>query len=383
MDQTDEIGRPDEIEGKDRTDGIDEIDETDQCAPRGRLRAVSAEGFLAMKEAMLYEKRSASEVRCLLCNHRCLIEDGKSGVCRVRLNRGGTLYSLVYGKVVAENIDPIEKKPLFHVRPGTSSYSIATCGCNFRCLHCQNHEISQMPREAQRIVGFDLAPEEAVKRALGAGCSSISYTYTEPTIYFEYALDVAKLAREKGLLNVFVTNGYMTQEALAAFHPFLDAANVDLKAATDEFYRRICGARVEPVRESIRAMRRLGIWVEVTTLIIPGLNDDPEGLREIARFLLSVGPEVPWHVSAFHPTYRLTDRPRTPVDTLRRAREIGLKEGLRFVYSGNVPGEEGENTSCPACGEGLIRRFGFRVLENRIRQGRCPECGTAVEGLGL
>lgn len=344
---------------------------------------LTAEEQFAMREAMLYDRRPEKDVQCRLCNHRCHIGDGKTGVCHVRINRGGTLYTLVYGKVVAENIDPIEKKPLFHVQPGSASYSIATCGCNFRCLHCQNHEISQMPRDNGRVAGFDLAPDEAVRRALGAGCSSISYTYTEPTIYFEYALDVARLARQRGLLNVFVTNGYMTQEALDAFHPFLDAANVDLKAATDDFYKRICGARVEPVRESIRAMRRLGVWVEVTTLIIPGLNDDQEGLREIARFLVSVGPEIPWHVSAFHPTYRLTDRPRTPVETLRKAREIGLREGLRFVYSGNVPGDEGENTTCPGCGKRVVRRFGFRVLENRIRNGHCPECGTTVEGLGL
>ncbi len=336
-----------------------------------------------MKEALLYEKRPDNKVQCYLCNHRCLIKEGKSGICQVRVNREGTLYSLVYGRAVAENVDPIEKKPLFHVLPGSSSYSIATCGCNFRCLHCQNHEISQMPRDGGRIAGWDLQASEAVTRAMESGCRSISYTYTEPTIYFEYALDIARLAREKGIFNVFVTNGYMTEEALEAFHPFLDAANVDLKAATDDFYKRICGARIEPVKASIRKMREMGVWVEVTTLLIPGLNDDPDGLREIARFLLSVGPEVPWHVSGFHPTYRLTDRTRTPVQTLRMAREIGLQEGLRYVYSGNVPGDDGENSQCPGCGERLIRRFGFRILENRLRGGACPRCEEKMEGIGL
>lgn len=335
-----------------------------------------------MKEALLYERLTDNKVQCNLCNHRCVIGEGKKGLCQVRVNQAGTLYSLVYGRLVAENVDPIEKKPLFHVQPGSRSYSIATCGCNFRCLHCQNHEISQMPRDESRIIGWEVPPEDVVRKAKASGSSSISYTYTEPTIYLEYALDVARLAREEGLLNVFVTNGYMTPEALDAFHPYLDAANVDLKAATDEFYKKICGARIEPVKESIRKMVSLGVWVEVTTLIIPGLNDDPQGLREIARFLLSISPDIPWHVSAFHPMYRLMDRPRTSASTLRRARELGLSEGLKYVYCGNIPGE-GEDTICPDCGTMLIQRIGFRVLENKLKDGHCPKCGSTIKGLGL
>jgi pyruvate formate lyase activating enzyme len=334
-----------------------------------------------MKEALLYEKRPESQVRCGLCSHRCLIAEGKVGQCGVRINRQGSLFSQVYGQLVAENIDPIEKKPLFHVLPGSRSFSIATCGCNFRCLHCQNHEISQMPRDRGVIAGREISPKQVVRRALEAHCRSISYTYTEPTVYMEYALDVARLAREHGLLNVFVTNGYMTEEALDAFHPLLDAANVDLKAATDDFYRRICGARIEPVKASIRKMRELGVWVEVTTLLIPGLNDDPEGLREVARFVRSVGSEIPWHVSAFHPTYRLLDRPPTPLESLQLARKIGMEERLLYVYSGNVPGDEGENTHCPGCGMRLLRRVGFQVVENLLRDGQCPQCGSPIQGI--
>ena len=334
-----------------------------------------------MKEALLWEKKSDNKVQCLLCNHTCLIKEGKRGVCDVRQNEGGTLYTLVYGKTVAQNADPIEKKPLFHVLPASRSFSIAACGCNFRCLHCQNHEISQMPREKGAILGSDLKPAKVVQRAVESGCSSIAYTYTEPTVYFEYALDTAKIAREKGLLNVFVTNGYMTEKALDTFHPYLDAANVDLKAADDEFYKPVCGAKVDPVKDSIRKIRSLGIWAEVTTLIIPGLNDDPEGLREIARFIVSVGPEIPWHVSAFHPTFRMLDRPPTPVSALRTARDIGLEEGLRHVYTGNIPGEDAENTYCHHCGEKLIARIGYRIRKNRIENGRCPKCSTPIEGI--
>jgi len=338
---------------------------------------------LAMKEAMLYEKRSGDKVFCHLCNHHCVIGEGKAGICQVRVNRKGVLYSMVYGRAVAENVDPIEKKPVFHVFPGTRSFSIATCGCNFRCLHCQNHEISQMPREDSRIAGWELQPKEAVQRAVSHGCKSISYTYTEPTIFFEYALDTARIAHENGLLNIFVTNGFMTEKALETFHPYLDAANVDLKAGKDSFYKRICGARIEPVKASIRKMRQLGVWVEITTLIIPQLNDDAEELRKIAQFILSLGPDVPWHVSAFYPTYNLRDRPPTAIKALQEAREIGLEVGLHYVYSGNVPGDEGESTYCPSCEEKVIERYGYRILSNRVQDGRCSKCGTLIHGMGI
>lgn len=333
-----------------------------------------------MQEAMFYEALSGGSVLCRLCPHRCRIKEGKRGACGVRENRGGRLITLVHSRVVATNIDPIEKKPLFHFYPGTLSFSIATVGCNLHCLHCQNAEISQMPFDRGRIVGRDLRPEEAVSMALEGRCRSISYTYTEPTVYFEYAYDTARKAVQEGLANVFVTNGYTEAEPLTAIHPWLHAANLDLKSFSDAFYRRVCKARLAPVLDTLKRMRSLGIWVEVTTLLIPGLNDDEGELRDIARFLRGLGEDVPWHVSAFHPTYKMTDRPRTPVKTLQRAWEIGREEGLLFVYTGNVPGDQGENTICPDCGTCLIRRYGFQVLSMELEDGKCHRCKREIPG---
>ena len=337
-----------------------------------------------MKEAMFYQKLPGDKVHCGLCRFRCLVADGKRGICGVRENRGGILYTLVYGKAVAEHVDPIEKKPLFHVQPGSTSYSVATVGCNFRCLHCQNSTISQPVAEGFRITGVNLAPEEIVRKAVAAGCSSISYTYTEPTIFYEYAFDTAVLAREAGLKNVFVTNGYITPEALAHIRPYLDAANIDLKGYSESFYREVVHAMLGEVLDSIVEYKRLGIWIELTTLIIPDYNDSDAELTGIARFIADkVGVETPWHVTQFYPTYKLTAPPRAPVATIRRARQIGLDAGLRYVYEGNVPGEGGENTYCPDCCELLIRRLGFYVEENRIREGKCPSCGTFIDGIGM
>jgi pyruvate formate lyase activating enzyme len=334
-----------------------------------------------MKEAYLYERQSGGKVRCFLCNHRCLIADGKRGVCCVRENKGGTLYSLVYERLISAHVDPIEKKPFFHFLPGSKAFSVAAPGCNFRCLHCQNHEISQMPREGGDITGEKVSCEEIVSMAQQYNCASISYTYTEPTIFFEYACDTAKIASTKGLKNNFVTNGYMTTEALDMVAPYLDGANVDLKAFSEAFYKKICSAKLKPVLANIKKMHDLGIWVEVTTLIIPTLNDQADELREIARFLRSVSPEIPWHVSAFYPTYRLLDKPRTSPEIIRQAREIGFEEGLKYVYSGNIPGDEGENTSCYHCKHVLIRRWGYQIAENSVTAGKCPHCGTPLEGV--
>lgn len=334
-----------------------------------------------MKEAMLYEKLEEGKVKCSLCNHRCTIPPYKRGICCVRENMDGTLYSLVYDKVVSTNIDPIEKKPIFHLFPGSRSLSVATVGCNFRCLHCQNSDISQMPRDQGQIIGRGLRPEEVVSQALQNNCTTISYTYTEPTVFFEYAYDTTRLAHKEGIKNVFVTNGYMTEETLHAIKPYLDAANVDLKAFSDNFYKEICGARLKPVLDSIRLMKEMGLWVEITTLVIPTLNDSEDELWRIAEFIKGVGKETPWHVSAFYPTYRLVDQPRTSAKILQKAREIGLEVGLRYVYCGNIPWEEGENTYCYNCKELLIQRYGYQILKDRIKEGLCPDCGVKIDGV--
>ncbi|MFQ6125394.1 MAG: AmmeMemoRadiSam system radical SAM enzyme [Candidatus Heimdallarchaeota archaeon] len=336
-----------------------------------------------MFKAMFYEPLGEKRVHCYLCNHHCSIRNENCGRCAVRENQAGTLYSLVYGKIIAHHVDPIEKKPLFHFYPGSLSHSIATIGCNFRCSFCQNFHISQAPREKSAIFGQEMSPEEIIKEAKHYHCKSIAYTYTEPTIFYEFAYDVAKLAHKAGLKNVFITNGYITEEALRTISPYLDAANIDLKGFTEEFYQKICGARLQPVLDSIRLHKELGIWIEVTTLIIPSLNDSENQLRGVAEFLWDLGEEIPWHITQFYPTYKLTDKPRTPVATLRRARKIGLDVGLRYVYEGNIPRTKEENTYCYHCQALLIERAGFRIRKNVLKDSRCPYCHTEIEGIGL
>jgi len=330
---------------------------------------------------MFYSPLEEGKVQCYLCNHRCTILPSKRGICGVRENREGKLYTLVFGQAISLNVDPIEKKPIFHLYPGSTSFSIATVGCNFRCLQCQNHEISQMPRDQGRIDGSTVSPSKIVSLAKEYQCQSISYTYTEPTIYFEYAYEAAVLASKEGIKNIFVTNGYMTEEALKTIQPYLDAANVDLKSFQEKFYKEVCGARLQPVLENLRLMRQLGIWVEITTLVIPTLNDSDKEFEEIAQFIVSLGPEVPWHISAFYPTYKMLNLPRAPASRLHRAREIGLRAGLQYVYCGNIPGEEGEDTFCPHCGLKVIERVGFRVVKNEVIRGECRQCQTKIDGV--
>jgi pyruvate formate lyase activating enzyme len=335
-----------------------------------------------MQEAMLYEKLARNRVRCNLCAHHCVIADGKRGICRVRENRGGVLYTLVYGRTIGQHVDPVEKKPLYHFYPGSLAYSIATPGCNFRCRWCQNWQISQAPRERDLISGREASPEQIVANAIETGSRSIAYTYTEPTVFFEYAYHTALLAHLNGLTNIYVTNGYMTKEMLETFHPYLDAANVDLKAFRNETYHHYVGAGLQPILDSMKRMKQMGFWLEVTTLLIPGLNDNPDELRDAARFIVQeLGVDTPWHISRFFPAYRMTDRPPTPIRTLNKARDIGLEEGLRYVYMGNVDGES--NTICYHCGRLLIRRKGYWIAENHIRKGNCPACGTPVSGVWM
>jgi pyruvate formate lyase activating enzyme len=318
-------------------------------------------------------------VSCSLCHQNCRIRPGLRGLCGVRENQNKTLMTLVYGNLVAANVDPIEKRPFFHFLPGTLAYSIATVGCNFRCLHCQNADIAQIPKDLIRIPGDFVSPEEVVATAVAYGCRSIAYTYSEPTIFFEYAYDVAVLAKKNGLKNVFVSNGYTGEEAVETIIPFLDANNIDLKG-DDDFYRKVCGARVEPVKQNIELFHKKGVWVEVTTLVIPGYNDSAEQLKGIAEFLAGVSPDMPWHISAFYPMHKLTSVPRTSVQTLLRARDIGLEAGLKHVYLGNIPGE-GENTLCPVCGQVQIERLGYRVMRNSIIDGHCSKCGSVISGV--
>ncbi len=321
-------------------------------------------------------------VQCGLCAHRCKISEGKRGICKVRENRNGQLFSLVYGKIVAENVDPIEKKPLFHVLPGSLSYSISTRGCNFSCLHCQNASISQVARnEDPGMFCKDRTPEEIVASALSAGCRSISYTYVEPTIFFEYAYDCSVLADERGLKNIFVSNGYMSGPATRELAPFLSAINIDIKAFSDDFYRKICGAHLQPVLDTVKLMYELGVWVEITTLLIPGKNDSDKELKEIAQFIADLDVTIPWHVTAFYPTHKLLEPPRTSQDILERAYRIGIDAGLHFVYEGNIPGSGGECTVCPGCQTEVISRRGFSIERERMKNGLCPQCLTNIPGI--
>ena len=331
-------------------------------------------------EAMLYKKLENNAVHCRLCSHYCKIQEGDAGLCRVRRNQGGVLYTLAYGETVARNVDPIEKKPLYHFLPGTRSYSIATAGCNFRCGFCQNWQISQAASERGLVGdGQSFSPAQAAAEAQRGDCASIAYTYTEPTVFFEYARQTALAAREKGLKNVFVTNGYMSRQALEEAGSWLDAANVDLKAWSDDYYRDTCGGRLKPVLETIENMKRLGIWVEVTTLVIPGDNDTEEDLKGIAEFIASVGPETPWHISRFHPDYRFDRHSPTPLETLEKAERIGLAAGLKYIYLGNVG--VARYTHCPACGKMVIERSYMGIGRLEIRDGRCASCGAVVDGI--
>ncbi|HAU38116.1 MAG TPA: AmmeMemoRadiSam system radical SAM enzyme [Phycisphaerales bacterium] len=334
------------------------------------------------KEAMLYEKLDGRKVRCHLCGHQCVIEAGKYGVCRVRRNDDGVLRSLNYGAVVAVNADPIEKKPLFHFLPGSRSLSIACAGCNFQCDFCQNWQISQSPRSGVVEGGKAVSPEQIVTAAINYDCASVSYTYTEPTVFFELAWETSRLARQRGLKNCFVSNGFLTPLAVETIAPYLDAINVDLKAFRDETYRKVMKASLEPVLTCLRALVKAGIWVEVTTLVVPGMNDSPDELADIAEFIAGeLSPDVPWHVSRFHGDYRMTSTPSTPIETLETACRIGREAGLRYIYCGNVPGHADERTRCPGCDELLIDRVGFSVRSLALRDGACPKCGQAVPGV--
>ncbi|BHH84121.1 AmmeMemoRadiSam system radical SAM enzyme [Desulforhopalus sp. 52FAK] len=334
----------------------------------------------------MLEKTAKNAIECRLCHHHCRLGIGQIGRCGVRVGDVKEVRSLVYGKLVAENIDPVEKKPLFHVLPGELTYSIATPGCNFTCNHCQNSSISQvvggLPNWLNRgRIVTDCTPEDVVSRAVSSRCTSMSYTYVEPTVFLEFALDCAVLAKERGLGNLFVSNGYMSQESLEQMAPLVTAINIDLKAWSDDFYRKVCGASLAPVVENIRKCVGLGVWVEVTTLLIPGVNDSVEELKEIAGFLAGLDRNIPWHVTAFHPAHKMASVVPTPESTIDLALRVGHAAGLRYVYSGNISGAKGTSTLCPGCGTTLITRNHFTLSSNHVGNGNCPTCKATIAGV--
>lgn len=334
-----------------------------------------------MREAMLYEQLKDKEVHCFLCNHHCRIKPSEFGSCGMRQNLEGRLHTHAYGESIAANADPVEKKPLYHFLPGSRSFSIATMGCNFQCGFCQNWRISQANKRSENLArGIGLSPEQIVEEAKARNCASIAYTYTEPTIFFEYAYDTAKLAKAEGIANVFVTNGFMTRQALESIQPYLDACNVDLKSFSKDFYKNVCHGRLQPVLDNIRTIRELGIWLEVTTLVIPGSNDSEAEFQSIAEFLAGVDTGIPWHISRFHPDYKYTDGGPTPLSVMRSAYDLGKAAGLEHVYLGNVAGES-LDTDCHHCGHRLITR-GFGGAEiDLTEEGGCPKCRARLAGV--
>ena len=334
-----------------------------------------------MKEAYLYEKKTGKTIECCMCAHRCIIKENSAGFCRVRKNNNGRLFSLTYDNIIASNLDPVEKKPLFHFLPGTKTYSIAAAGCNFTCSFCQNFNISQVPRLSGAIPGKKIKPESIVEAALNSEAASISYTYTEPTVYFEFAYDTAKLASDAGLRNIFVSNGFMTEKCIDKISPYLHAINIDLKSYSDDFYRNICGGRLEPVLKSISLAHKKGIWVEVTTLLINGYNDSSEEIQALTDFLVSIDPHMPWHISRFHPNFKFTDVRRTHEESLLSAMDIGQKNGLKYIYIGNIFGNKAESTFCHKCGNLLIARRGFMLTKKSLESGCCTACGTEIPGI--
>ncbi len=337
------------------------------------------------QSAWLSQKLGSGKVLCQACAQACKLDEGEYGICGVRRVENGELKLLVYGIAAAVNVDPVEKKPMFHFLPKSTAFSVGTVGCNFSCKFCQNYEISQYPKENEHhIVGRELPPSSIVRLALESGCESIAYTYNEPVVFFEYTYDTAKLAHEKGLKNIYVTSGFETKKAIDLLEPYIDGMNIDLKSFSDDFYKDICGARLKPVLECIKYAREKGIWVEITTLLIQGKNDSDAELRNIAKFIAEVDPAIPWHLSAFHPMYKMRNVPRTPSETLRRAYKIGEEAGLKYLFVGNIDDEDYESTYCPECKVRVIDRrghIGQYVINDLDKDGTCPKCGYKLEGV--
>ena len=331
------------------------------------------------KEAYHYTKLGEN-VQCNICPNRCILGEGERSFCRVKTNKGGKLYTLVYGNPCAVHVDPIEKKPLFHFLPGTKAFSIATAGCNFRCLNCQNWQISQSKPEETR--NYELFPKDVVKGAKQYGCESIAYTYSEPVAFYEYMYDTAKEAKHEGLRNLWITNGYINREALLDLSQYLDAANVDIKNFKEEIYNTLNGGHLKPVLETVKTLKERKVWFELTNLVIPNYTDDMEMIEEMCKWIVkNLGPSYPLHFSRFYPMYKLKLLPPTPVDTLERAAKIAEDCGMEYVYIGNVPGHVKESTFCPDCKRILIERKGYKILQNNIQNGACKFCGKEIAGV--
>jgi len=346
-------------------------------AAAGILRAKDTDGAVP---AEFWSEAGEWKVTCTLCPRKCTVADLERGTCGVRENRGGKYYTLVHSSVCAMNNDPIEKKPLFHFRPGSMAFSIATAGCNMECRFCQNWEISQFRPE--QVTSRRLTPAEVVAGAGQAGSRAIAFTYSEPVVAWEYVRDVCAAAQDTGIGRVMISNGYIQKDPMRKLLPLLDAVKIDFKAFSESFYRDVCSARLRPVLDTLRTIRASGVWLEIVVLLIPTLNDDPGEIRAMCRWIVQeLGPSVPVHFTRFHPSYKLVNLPPTPVNTLEVARQIAKEQGVRYAYAGNVPGHPAEDTTCHACGHTLIKRYGFQIRFNRMRDGTCPSCGERVAGV--
>jgi pyruvate formate lyase activating enzyme len=348
-------------------------------AGTGALEGLRLKGVVR-SQAMFWEALSDQQVRCVLCPRECIVAHDERGYCGVRENQGGRYQTLVYGALCSANVDPIEKKPLFHYLPGTTAFSVATAGCNMECKFCQNWQISQYRPE--QVESVEVPPARLVEMCRARGSPTLAYTYTEPVVFYEYVHDTAALARQAGIGSVIISNGFIQEKPLRQLCQHLTGVKIDFKAFSERFYRELCSGELKPVLATLETLKDIGIWFELVVLIVPGQNDSSQEIEQMSRWVVRhLGPDVPMHFTRFHPTYRLTNLPPTPVSTLETCRKIALDAGVHYVYAGNVPMHPGENTYCHNCQTELIRRIGFVVKFNRVADGKCYKCGATIPGV--